>query len=46
MKLVIFAFAFAVLSGCTTPTAPTASNGQALQAQPLPWATGSNGMAD
>lgn len=46
MKVAILAFAFAVLSGCTTPTAPRASHGPASHVQPLAWATGSNGMAD
>lgn len=46
MKLAILAFAFAALSGCTTPTAPTASHGPASHVQPLMWATGLNGMAD
>lgn len=43
MKLAILAFAFAALSGCTTPTPPTASHDRA---SPFPWATGTNGMAD
>lgn len=44
MKLAILAFAFAALLGCTTPNTPT--HGPASHVQPLPWATGSNGMAD
>lgn len=46
MKLAILALAFAALSGCTTPAAPTASHGPASVHQPLPWSSGSKGMAD